>query len=253
LSFSLSGINYRKNERDILSDITIELTEDSIGILGPNGSGKTTLIKIIGGLIKPTNGQVIFNGQNLNIISDLDRAKNIGYVQQDRENVLGFTLYEYVELGTFPHKNTLDFRYKDSSDSINESLEIAGLIDRKHELVNNLSGGEMQVLRIARVLCQKTDVILFDEPTSNLDIKNAHLVCLLINKLNTNGIQTIVTSHDFRVLKNISKYACLLKHGKIAGYGLVDDILTQENITDAFELSYEQLLEMTSKQFQHLQ
>ena len=252
MSFSLLKINYLKNGKNILSDISLNLSEKSIGILGHNGSGKTTLIKILAGIIQPTSGRVIFDQKNLKSISHLDRAKNIGYVQQDRENVIGFTLYEYVELGTFPHKNFLNFNKKVNPKLIYDALETVGLLNRKNELVENLSGGEMQILRIARVLAQKTRVILFDEPTSNLDLKNAHQVSSLIKKLNSQGIQTIVTSHDFRILKDISSFLCLLKDGVLVDFGQTKDVLTYENIINAFELLPEHYSKINSDELKDL-
>ena len=252
MSFSLLKINYLKNGKNILSDISLNLSEKSIGILGHNGSGKTTLIKILAGIIEPTSGKVDFDQKNLKSLSHLDRAKNIGYVQQDRENVIGFTLYEYVELGTFPHKNFLDFKNNVKPKVIDDALEIVGLLNRKNELVDNLSGGEMQILRIARVLAQDTRVILFDEPTSNLDLKNAHQVSSLIKKLNSHGIQTIVTSHDFRILKDISDFLCLLKDGVLIDSGQIKDVLTYQNIINAFELSPEHYSKIDSDEFKNL-
>ena len=252
MSFSLLNINYQNNNKNILNDISIDFTEKSIGVLGHNGSGKTTLMKILSGITKPTSGKVEFDKKNLKHISDLDRAKNIGYVQQDREYVIGFTLYEYVELGTFPNKNILDFKKNLDSKVIDKALDIVGLLNRKDELVDNLSGGEMQILRIARVLAQNTRVILFDEPTSNLDLKNAHKVSSLIKKLNSHGIQTIVTSHDFRILKDISDFLCLLKNGVIVDFGKTKDVLTHENIINAFELLPEHYSKIDSNEFKDL-
>ena len=252
MSFSLLNINYQINNKNILNDISIDFTEKSIGVLGHNGSGKTTLMKILSGITKPTSGKVEFDKKNLKHISDLDRAKNIGYVQQDREYVIGFTLYEYVELGTFPNKNILDFKNNLDSKVIDKALDIVGLLNRKDELVDNLSGGEMQILRIARVLAQNTKVILFDEPTSNLDLKNAHKVSSLIKKLNSHGIQTIVTSHDFRILKDISSFLCLLKDGVLVDFGQTKDVLTYENIINAFELLPEHYSKIDSNEFKDL-
>ena len=252
MSFSLLNINYQNNNKNILNDISIDFTEKSIGVLGHNGSGKTTLMKILSGITKPTSGKVEFDKKNLKHISDLDRAKNIGYVQQDREYVIGFTLYEYVELGTFPNKNILDFKNNLDSKVIDKALDIVGLLNRKDELVDNLSGGEMQILRIARVLAQNTKVILFDEQTSNLDLKNAHKVSSLIKKLNSHGIQTIVTSHDFRILKDISDFLCLLKNGVIVDFGKTKDVLTHENIINAFELLPEHYSKIDSNEFKDL-
>ena len=252
MSFSLLNINYQNNNKNILNDISIDFTEKSIGVLGHNGSGKTTLMKILSGITKPTSGKVEFDKKNLKHISDLDRAKNIGYVQQDRVYGIGFTLYEYGELGTFPNKNILDFKNNLDFKVIDKALDIVGLLNRKDELVDNLSGGEMQILRIARVLAQNTKVILFDEPTSNLDLKNAHKVSSLIKKLNSHGIQTIVTSHDFRILKDISDFLCLLKNGVIVDFGKTKDVLTHENIINAFELLPEHYSKIDSNEFKDL-
>ena len=140
-------------------------------------------MKLMCNIKEPTSGDIFIDSGNIINISRNQLARKLSYVSQDRENLQGFTVYEYVEMGRFPYQNFLG-TYDDLSKKIIESsLKTVNMFERKDEFVNNLSGGEMQIIRIARSLTQDVDMILFDEPTSNLDINNTIVVKDLILEL----------------------------------------------------------------------
>ena len=175
MKIELRNINFEPNKKVVIHDINLSINRGITTLLGQNGSGKTTLMKLMCNITEPTSGEIFINSDNIVNISRNQIAKKLSYVSQDRENLQGFTVYEYVEMGRFPYQNIFG-NYDDLSKKIIESsLKTVNMFERKDEFVNNLSGGEMQIIRIARSLTQDVDMILFDEPTSNLDLSLIHI------------------------------------------------------------------------------
>tara|TARA_Y100001936_G_scaffold238129_1_gene269564 strand:+ start:563 stop:1306 length:744 start_codon:yes stop_codon:yes gene_type:complete len=237
LNVKLKNITFKPNEKVVIKNADINIQFGITTFLGQNGSGKTTLMKLISKIIEPSSGEIYIDSKNIKNINRNELSKKIAYVSQDRENLQGFTIYEYVEMGRFPYQNFLGINDSDSKRIIENSLKTVNLINRKTELVNNLSGGEMQILRIARALVQDVDLILFDEPTSNLDIKNTIVVKDLIFNLNKSGKKIIISTHDINFAKILSDYIFMIKSGEIIYEGIVKNVLTKKNIIDCYELN----------------
>ena len=212
MEIELKNINFKPSKKVVINNINLSINKGITTLLGQNGSGKTTLMKLICNIIEPTSGEIFINSENIISISRNQLAKKLSYVSQDRENLQGFTVYEYVEMGRFPYQNIFG-NYDDLSKKIIESsLKTVNMFERKDEFVNNLSGGEMQIIRIARSLTQDVDMILFDEPTSNLDINNTIVVKELILELKKQGKNIIISTHDIIFAKSLSEYIYMINN-----------------------------------------
>tara|TARA_A100001037_G_scaffold306741_1_gene354822 strand:+ start:1039 stop:1782 length:744 start_codon:yes stop_codon:yes gene_type:complete len=236
LSIEIKRLSYLPNNINVIDNISLMMNEGISTFLGQNGSGKTTLMKLISKVIDPTDGEVLIDGINIKDIKKYYLAKLITYVSQDRENIQGFTVFEYAEMGRFPYQNFYGKYDNNSLGVIENSLRLVNLYQRRHDLVNNLSGGEMQILRIARALTQDTKIILFDEPTSNLDIKNTKRVKDLIYKLKDMGKKILISTHDIDFAESISDFIFMIKEGKLIYSGIKEKVLTKENIIDCYDL-----------------
>jgi len=139
-------------------------------------------------------------------------------------------------MGRFPYQNFYGKYDNKSLEIIENSLSLVNLYEKRDDLVNNLSGGEMQILRIARALIQDTEIILFDEPTSNLDIKNTKRVKDLIFKLKDLGKQILISTHDINYAESISDFIFMIKAGKLIYSGKKEKVLNKENIIDCYDL-----------------
>ena len=180
MKIELKNIKFEPEKKVVIDDISLKIDAGITTFLGQNGSGKTTLMKMISNITDQTSGEIFINNQNITRLSRNYLSKTLSYVSQDRENLQGFTVFEYVEMGRFPYQNLIGTYDEKSKKIIDKSLKTINMHKRKDEFVNNLSGGEMQILRIGRSLVQDVDLILLDEPTSNLDINNTILVKELI-------------------------------------------------------------------------
>ena len=236
MSIEIKRLSYFPNNINVIDNISLMMNEGISTFLGQNGSGKTTLMKLISKVIDPTDGEVLIDGINIKDIKKYYLAKLITYVSQDRENIQGFTVFEYAEMGRFPYQNFYGKYDNNSLGVIENSLRLVNLYQRRHDLVNNLSGGEMQILRIARALTQDTKIILFDEPTSNLDIKNTKRVKDLIYKLKDMGKKILISTHDIDFAESISDFIFMIKEGKLIYSGIKEKVLTKENIIDCYDL-----------------
>ena len=236
MSIEIKRLSYLPNNINVIDNISLMMNEGISTFLGQNGSGKTTLMKLISKVIDPTDGEVLIDGINIKDIKKYYLAKLITYVSQDRENIQGFTVFEYAEMGRFPYQNFYGKYDNNSLEVIENSLRLVNLYKRRDDLVNNLSGGEMQILRIARALTQDTKIILFDEPTSNLDIKNTKRVKDLIFKLKDMGKKILISTHDIDFAESISDFIFMIKEGKLIYSGIKEKVLTKENIIDCYDL-----------------
>ncbi len=237
MSIKIKRLSYSPNNINVLDSISLDINGGITTFLGQNGSGKTTLMKLISNLIEPTIGEVLINGINVKDLKKYDLSKLITYISQDRENIQGFTVFEYVEMGRFPYQNFYGKYDNNSQKFINESLKLVNLFKRKNDFVDNLSGGEMQILRISRALVQDTNIILFDEPTSNLDLKNTRRIKDLLFKLKEMNKRIIVSTHDINFANSISDIIFMIKNGKVIYSGTKEEILNKNNIIDCYDLN----------------
>jgi len=236
LKIELKNISFEPSKKVVINNVNLEIGNGITTLLGQNGSGKTTLMKLMCNIIFPSSGEILINNDNIKKISRNQLARTISYVSQDRENLQGFTVYEYTEMGRFPYQNFIGLYDDISKEIIDDSLKNVNMYSRKDEYVNNLSGGEMQILRIARSLAQDVNLIMFDEPTSNLDINNTQIVKNLILDLKNKGKNIIISTHDINFARSLSDYIFMIKKGEIFNHGITSNVLTNKNIIDCYEL-----------------
>ena len=185
-----------------VTDVTLHFSRGEFAALvGPSGSGKTTLLNIIGGLDKPTRGDVIIDGQNVTTLSDskmIDfRLQNIGFVFQAYNLIPVLTARENVEFIMLLQKRPKAEREK----RVAELLDEVGLKDKMDTRPNEMSGGQQQRVAVARALASKPKFILADEPTANLDSKSASNLLDIMSEMNRNeNITFIFSTHDQRVI-----------------------------------------------------
>ncbi len=195
-------ISFSYSRQEVLRDVEVVAEKgELLAVIGPNGAGKSTLLKCMVGILKP-EGYVRLNGKDLLRMKPGERAKRITYVPQTSLPEFAFTIEEFVEMGT----------YKTRGD-VESSLKKVGLWERRREPVTNLSGGEYQLVLIARALAQGSDVILLDEPTSHLDINHALRIMELLKELKGSKI-IIAVLHDLNLALRYSDRMILLYKGQ---------------------------------------
>ena len=223
------SIGYR--DRLVGSGIAISLREsESLALLGPNGGGKTTLLKTLLGLLPPREGEVTLNGAALSAIPVRERARLIGYVPQVHTGTFAFTVETVVLMGRtaygslFSRPSAKDFAV---ARQMLERLGIAHLAQRSY---TEISGGERQLVLLARALAQEPRFIVLDEPTASLDFGNQGKVLSEIEALAGAGLGVLFTTHDPNHALRAAHRVCLLRAGAIVAEGKTKQMLTRENL-----------------------
>jgi len=224
------SVDYSDNE--ILKNISCKINEkDFFGIIGKSGVGKSTLLKVLCKLIKPCSGNVFIDCKNIDCFSRREFAKVISFLPQYVDTSLSFSVVEFIMFGRYPYMNML----KIPSDEdyvvvkrIMNFLQITNLAQRK---INELSGGEKQKVLIAQVLAQETNIIVFDELTSHLDIGSQNDILDILRDLNENYNKIIIlTLHDLNVASEFCNKLVLLENGSICKQGTPEEVLNYIDI-----------------------
>lgn len=236
--------NYGGSSRDVLCGANLELSEGQVGILlGKNGSGKTTLFKSLLGIVKPKKGSITFRGENLLKLNRLQRARRIAYVPQDIQ-FGDLSVFDSVLMGRISYFGIR--AGKEDLESVEQLLKDMGLMELAHRNVTELSGGERQKIAIARAMAQEPQLMVFDEPTGNLDIQSEQLIIREAKKLaQQKNIAVLASLHDLNQALALGDTFFFLKDG-IVKYAGGKEIFTPEVIKDIFDADVE-LLKMDGK------
>ncbi len=234
LQFSYGG-----SSRDVLRGASLELEEGQVGILlGKNGSGKTTLFKSLLGIVKPKKGSITFDGEDLLKMGRRQRARHIAYVPQDIQ-FGALTVFDSVLLGRISYFGIQASR--EDYEAVESLLADMGILELAHRNVTELSGGERQKIAIARAMAQEPRMMVFDEPTGNLDIANEQLIIREAKKLAKEKKIAILSSlHDLNQALALGDRFFFLKDG-VVKYAGGKEIFTPEIIKDIFDADVELL------------
>jgi iron complex transport system ATP-binding protein len=216
MNLEVTNIRFSYNGHLVLSDVTFSIDSGQIVcVLGENGAGKSTLLKCLNRILKPQKGSVLADGEDLFHISRNKIARLIGYVPQ-RHPETQLTVFEAVLMGRKPHIQwSLGQEDYALVEEVIEQMGIAHLAMRR---VCNLSGGEIQKVIIARALAQSPEILLLDEPTSNLDLKNQLEVMGLVRSIvKTKGLSAVIAIHDLNIALRFADRFIFLKNGQIHG------------------------------------
>lgn len=205
-----------------------------VGIIGANGEGKSTLLKTIARLENPLSGNISINQKSINNYNINEISKKIAFVSSKNILHTPITVYHYVSLGRQPYTNWLDLHSKEDRYYINKAIKLAKIEHLKNKKCTELSDGQLQKVAIARALAQNTSIILFDEPTSHLDIKLKIEIFTLLKQLTISDSKTILfTSHEIEfTLKICDSIICI--HNKSAMHYTTQSLLEKNIINTVF-------------------
>lgn len=228
---------YPHSDRQILNNIDFALDDgDILAVLGPNGAGKTTLLRAMTGLLKWQSGETRINGKNINSISNKALWQQISYVPQARQVTASYTVEQMILLGRASMVNPLSIPGQKDMEAVDKAIEKTKLENIRHRSTAELSGGELQMVLIARALASNPKLLILDEPESNLDFKNQLLVLDMISELAKEGMTCIFNTHyPAHALRRANKALMLDKEGTYT-FGNVKDVVTEENIYKYFKV-----------------
>jgi iron complex transport system ATP-binding protein len=232
MKISINNISFSYNGTPTLSDISFGIEKgDLVALVGPNGSGKSTLIKCMNGILKPHKGTIIINEKTLCDYTPAELAQEMAYIPQNENRNASMNVFDMVLLGRKPYIN-----WKPSENDLKVTAEIIEALHIGHLSMrpfNKLSGGQQQTVYIARALAQEPDILLLDEPTSNLDMQHQLEVLELLSGFTRNGLTVIIALHDINLAARYANKMMMLKSGLVFAAGNTE-IINEQNIENLF-------------------
>jgi iron complex transport system ATP-binding protein len=191
------GAAFRYGTREVFRGLTLDVFRgEMLSILGPNGCGKSTLLRCIGGALALNEGTVHLDRRELSSFDAAARARRIGFLFQQHTPTFPFTVLDVVSMGRAPHLGLFGVPSAQDIALVEQSLDRVGILHLRDRPYTDVSGGERQLVLLARTLAQQPDVILLDEPTSHLDFKNQVRSLQAIGALAASGVTLIMSTHD---------------------------------------------------------
>jgi len=230
-AIDIEHVTYSYSRKAVLKDITISFEAgEVVSLLGPNGSGKTTLLKLLLGIYKPQIGSVQLGNRPVHSVPPKQLARRIAYVPQVHRPSFGYRVLDVVLMGRMHHKPFF-FRFTDADEqaALNalERLSIGHLKERSY---TSISGGERQLVMIARALAQEAGIFIMDEPVNGLDYGNQIRMLSRIAELSGSGYTFIKTTHFPDHALWISDRVVLLKEGRVIADGATERVITKSNL-----------------------
>lgn len=231
----IKNISQAYGKKQVLFDVNLKIQDNKItGLIGPNGAGKSTLLSVISRLLKPMEGNVYLDNEDINNIKSSDLAKRIAVLRQSNNSNLKLTVEELVSFGRFPHSNGR--LNKEDKIKIEEAISYLKLEDIRHSYLDELSGGQQQRAYIAMILAQDTKYIFLDEPLNNLDMRHAvEMMTTLENLVKDLDKTIVVVMHDINIAAAFCDHIVAMKDGRILAEGTTDDIIEKEVLDNVFD------------------
>lgn len=231
------NLKFSYSKKVVLSDINFKLKSgENLAILGENGSGKSTLLKCMLNLL-PYSGEILLNGKNIKCIKRKDLSKQIAYIPQSQNLPFEYKVIDIVLMSRISHKSFFENYSKKDYKICEDALEKLGISHLKERIFTNLSGGEKQLVYLARAMSSKAKIIFMDEPVSGLDFGNQIKLLNLIKTLSNSGYMVVITSHHPRHVKFINSNVLMIKDRAIFKFGKAE-ILNEENIFKLYGIDY---------------
>lgn len=240
LRFENITFGYPSAGKPVLQDFNLEIGAGTVtAILGPNGAGKTTLLHLILGWLLPQRGQILLAGKSLKSHTRREIGRWMGLVPQTERIPFDYSLLEFTLFGRTPHLGPLEMPGAPDIQIARSALEQVGLGAMWHRSVTSLSGGERQLVLIARALAQQPRLLLLDEPTSHLDLGNKRRLLDLLRTLTRQGVTILLTTHEPDVAAAVATHGVLMRAGQVLQNGPLDEIFTADSLSAVYNTPVE--------------
>lgn len=235
MTLEVKSVEYSySGEAPTLKDITFTVRAgEVVGLIGPNGSGKSTLLRCVVGILHPQSGSIRLNERDIRALGPNEKARMVGYVPQIENRGFPATVFDTILMGRKPY-----ISWAPSRKDLETCVRVMGkmdILDLALRNVNHLSSGQKQKVIIARALCQEPELILLDEPTSNLDLKHQVEVLSIICNEAKEGLSAVMAIHDLNLAMRFCDRIVVLNDGKIIAEG-GPEIITAEVLSQVYGL-----------------
>ena len=229
----LTSVGLALDGRAILKNVSLQVFPGEVlALVGPNGAGKSSLLSVMSGDVQATTGRALLQGRDVSKYRVDEAARQRSVLMQSNEVSFPFTVAEIVEMGRAPWARTTSLA--DDNKAIAEALEKADVEHLVERRFNQLSGGERARVSLARVLAQRTPVVLLDEPTAALDLKHQESVMKTVREIAGQGRAVVVVVHDLSVAAGYADRVAMVVEGKIAAVGSPREVITAERVSEVY-------------------
>ena len=220
-----------------LEDISLHVNKgEFVGLIGPNGSGKSTLLKLIYRALRPECGEILLDGREARGIAQREMASMIAYIPQSHRPTFGYTVQDTVLMGVTHRLSPFAAPRAEHVRQAREAMARVGVQDMAERNFSHLSGGEQQLVLVARALCQQSRILVMDEPTSSLDFGNQLRVLACVRGLTQEGYTVLLSTHNPQHALTFSHRILALHDGGVAALGDAGDTLTPELIWQLYQV-----------------
>jgi iron complex transport system ATP-binding protein len=235
---TIQSLSVDYGDKPALADVSLGVDRGEIlALIGPNGAGKTTLFRAVSGVLKLKAGTVYLDGQDLYSLSIGQRARLMSVVPQARRLPAGYTVWQTVLLGRTPYLGWLGKPGTGDQERTLWALERTGTLSLANERVEELSGGEQQLVLLSRALAQDTPILLLDEPTAHLDLQHQSSLLQLIQELaREQNLAIMMAIHDLNLVSQYADQVALLVKGRLRSYGTPGEVLLPENLIEVYQV-----------------
>lgn len=240
MSIKVENLCFSYGSREILHELDFEIPDGClVNVLGPNGVGKSTLFRCILGLNQNYSGRVLVNGKDMKKLSIRERAREVSYIPQSHAPVYDYEVLDVVLMATGSDLKMLSNPGCAQRRRAYEALERIGIERFAHRRYTQISGGEQQLVLIARALAQNAKTIVMDEPTSALDYGNTVRVLSCVRQLAREGLSIVQSTHNPDHAFLYSDKTLVLRDGRVDAYGDPRDVITSELISGLYDVEVE--------------
>ena len=234
----IEDLSLSYGDKPVVQNLSLRVKKGQVvSIIGPNASGKSTILKSIAGIIKPVSGKIFIEEKDISKMDSKKLGQKVSILLHQNKNPDDMSIEELVYFGRYPHKKWFEGFEASDKKIIEEVMKLTNTFALRDKTLETLSGGERQRAWIAMALAQEPDILLFDEPTTYLDLAHQIEFLELVNRLNKEtGVTVVLVLHDLNQAARYGNYLFAMKEGKIFAQGNPEEVLNPQNILSIYNI-----------------
>ena len=237
MGLKVEDLNVSINKQHIIKNISSIVNDgEFVGVIGPNGSGKTTFLKSIYKILKPESGKIHLNDKDLLNMPLKESAKKIAVVSRFNDSSFDFTVKELVLSGRTPYKKSFELDNNKDFEIVEDALRKTNMTSMRNRVFSSLSGGERQMVLLARAITQETEILILDEPTNHLDINHQIQLLRLVKSLKKTVFAVL---HDLNLAAAYCNRIYVIKDGEVHSHGTPQEVLNKQMLREVFGINAE--------------